>query len=178
MRALNRVAACGGERAALKSFRTRVGAHLRCGSKGGALVEFALVVPLMLTVITGMFSVVIALVNYEQLGNATNNAAEQLVTGRGMMTDPCASVVNTVVATMPSFTASKFTYTVVITDTGGTSHTFGPTAGSSFSCTAGAADLGQLEPATVTVSYAYTWIPAYLLQLTGNLRTSATVLVD
>ncbi|MGA3263028.1 MAG: TadE family protein [Terracidiphilus sp.] len=177
MRALNR----GGEpgaQARIRRMGKRAHAYLRGGSEGGALVEFAVVVPLMLTVITGMFSVVMALVNYQQLGNATSNAALQLVTARGMITDPCASVVSTVVATMPSFTASKFTYTVAITDSSGTAHTFGPTAGSSFSCTAGAADLAQLEPATVTISYAYTWIPAYLLQLTGNLQTSTTVLVD
>jgi Flp pilus assembly protein TadG len=178
MRALNHAAASRGERLAIRFMGERFGARLGCGSEGAALVEFAVVVPLMLTVITGMFSVVIALVNYQQLGYATSNAAEQLVTARGMLTDPCATVESTVVATMPSFTASKFTYTVKITNSSGTATTFGPTTGSSFSCTAGAADLAQLEPATVTVSYQYTWIPAYLLSLAGNLQTSATVLVD
>jgi hypothetical protein len=179
MRALNRSGEPGGAQTRIRCMGKRVHAYLRGGSEGGALVEFAVVVPFMLTVITGMFSVVMALVNYQQLGNATNNAALLLVTARGMLTDPCSTVQSTVVATMPSFTASKFTYTVVITDSSGTAHTYGPTSGSStFSCTAGAAELAQLEPATVTISYAYSWIPAYLLNLAGNLQTSATVLVD
>ncbi len=49
-------------------FGKRLHARLRGGEEGGALVEFVLVAPLMLTLMTGMFSVVMALVNYQELG--------------------------------------------------------------------------------------------------------------
>ena len=170
-------------------FGKRLRARLRGGEEGGALVEFVLVAPLMLTLITGMFSVVMALMNYQELGSATNAAAQVLMTARGQSTDPCAVVASTVTGALPTWTATKFTYTVTITDYAGALHTYGPTtpsAGSPFSCTAAAAVLSagsgssgaQGEPASVSASYQYTWIPAYLLKLSGNLATSSTVLIS
>lgn len=150
------------------------------GDEGGAMVEFALVAPILLLLLTGMFSVVMALTNYEQLGNATFAAAQQLITSRQMLSngDPCATVESDITTALPSWTASKFTYTVTITDSSGTAHPYGPTAGSSFTCTPGYAELASNEPATVAVTYQYTWLPVWMLKLSGNLATSATVLVD
>lgn len=177
-----------GARVKARTIARRTRACMRPGEEGAALVEFALVVPMMLVVITGMFSVVIALINYQQLGNATNGAAQVLITARGILTDPCASVESAVTSTLPTWSPTKFTYTVTLTNSAGTATTYGPTTGSSFSCTAGAAVLtsgtgASGEPASVTVSYAYTWLPVFWLRwaptkLSGNLKTSASVLVD
>jgi Flp pilus assembly protein TadG len=159
-------------------------AHLRGGEEGNALVEFALVAPLMLLLMTGMFSVVMALMNYQQLGNAVNTASQQVMAARSNGSDPCAAVVSTVTTVLPSWTASKFTYTVQIYTTATASTTYGPTAGSSFSCTAGEANLTPDYPAAITVSYAYTWLPvmwsrwAPVLHLSGNLKASAVTIVD
>ena len=122
-------------------FGKRSSAHLRDGEEGNALVEFALVAPLMLLLMTGMFSVVMALMNYQQLGNAVNTASQQVMAARSNGSDPCAAVVSTVTTVLPSWTASKFTYTVQIYTTATASTTYGPTTGSSFSCTAGEANL-------------------------------------
>jgi Flp pilus assembly protein TadG len=189
MRGLNRAAGSRGVRAGIRAIGRLVRARHRCGEEGGALVEFALVFPLMLVLMTGMFSVVMAVMNYQQLGNATNGAAQQLITARGNVADPCAVVVTAVTGTLPSWTTSKFTYTVTLTNSAGTATTYGPTAGSGFSCTAGAAVLtsgtgAEGQPASVTVTYQYTWLPimwsgwAPVLNLSGNLRASAAVLVD
>ncbi len=162
-------------------FGKRLRPHLRCGEEGGALVEFVLVAPLMLTLITGMFSVVMALMNYQELGSATNAAGMVLITARGNLSDPCATVASTVSGALPTWTSTKFTYTVTITNAAGTLNTYGPTTptgGSPFTCTAGAAELASSEPATVSVSYQYTWIPAYLLKLAGNLAATTSVLVN
>lgn len=165
-------------------FGKRSSAHLRDGEEGNALVEFALVAPLMLLLMTGMFSVVMALMNYQQLGNAVNTASQQVMAARSNGSDPCAAVVSTVTTVLPSWTASKFTYTVQIYTTATASTTYGPTTGSSFSCTAGEANLTPDYPAAITVSYAYTWLPvmwskwASALNLSGNLKASAVTIVD
>ncbi len=152
----------------------------RSGEEGGALVEFALVLPLMLMILTGTFSVVMSVVSYQQLQNAVDSAATQVGPGRGMLAggDPCATVATTVTTLLPNWDATKFTYTVSITDSSGTAHSFGPTTGSSFSCTAGFTDMSQNSPANIVVSYAYTPIPMFLMKLAGNLSVSANVLVD
>lgn len=151
--------------------------RLRGGEQGAALVEMALISPLLFTLLLGMYSMTMALYNYEQLTYSAFNAAQQVGAGRGLLSDPCATVASEVPAGLPTWTASKFTYTLTITDSTGTAHQYGPT-GSSFSCTAGAALMAQNEPITVGVSYTYTWIPAYLVNLSGNLSTTETVLTD
>ncbi len=167
----------------IRSIAAWVHARRRNGEEGGALVEFVLVLPLMLTMMTGMFSVVMALMNYQELGSATNAAAQLLITARGNLTDPCASVASTVTGALPTWTSTKFTYTVTLPDSTGAIHTYGPTtptSGAPFTCTAGATVLNNAEgnPASVSVTYQYTWIPAYLLKLAGNLAASTTVMVD
>jgi Flp pilus assembly protein TadG len=165
-------------------FGKRLRAHLRGGEEGGSLVEFALVAPLMLLLMTGMFSVVMALMNYQQLGNAVNTASQQVMAARSNGSDPCAAVVSTITTALPSWTASKFTYTVQIYTTATASTTYGPTTGSSFSCTAGEANLTANYPAAITVTYAYTWLPvmwsrwASALNLSGNLKATAVTIVD
>ncbi len=192
MRGLNRAAGSRGVRAGIRDIGRLVRARHRCGDEGGALVEFALVAPMLLMLMTVTFSLVIALVNYQQLGNAVSGAAQVLITARGNLTDPCASVATAVTGTLPTWTASKFTYTVTLTSGAGTATTYGPMAGSGFSCPGGATVLtsggvngASGEPATVTVTYAYTWLPVMwgwryvpVLNLSGNLQASSAVLVD
>lgn len=155
----------------------RIRALLHRGEEGQSIVEFALISPLLLTMMLGMYSMTMALYNYEQLSYSAFNAAQQVGAGRGLLTDPCATVATEVPAGLPTWTASKFTYTLTITDSSGTAHQYGP-SGSSFTCTAGAANMAQNEPIKVGVSYTYSWIPAYLLNLSGNLSTTETVLTD
>lgn len=181
MRSLRHAAESRGVSGNHRSIGKRFRAHLRGSEEGGALVEFVLVAPLMLTLMTGMFSVVMALMNYQELGSATNAAGQVLITARGNLTDPCATVASTVTGALPTWAATKFTYTVTITNASGTVNTYGPTtptSGSPFTCTPGAAELASSEPATVSVTYQYTWIPAYLLKLAGNLAATTSVLVN
>ncbi len=194
MRSLRHAAEARGVSGNHRFFGKRLRSYLRGGEEGGALVEFALVAPMMLMLMTGMFSVVMALMNYQQLGSATNNASQVLMTARGNLSDPCATAAATVTGALPTWTATKFTYTVTITDYTGTLHTYGPvtpTSGSPFSCTAGATVLdegpngAQGEPASVSVTYQYTWLPLMpgwvsvpALKLSGNLAASSTVLIE
>lgn len=146
--------------------------------EGTSLVEFAIVLPLFMTVLTGSASFSMALYSFQQLANATSTAAQQLGAEQGLITDPCATAVTTVTAALPTWTASKLTYTVTITDSSGTAHTYGPTAGSTFSCTAGATNMAANEPVTVQVSYAYTWFPILAYSPSSSLTASETALME
>jgi Flp pilus assembly protein TadG len=158
----------------------------RRGEEGTALTEFAITLPLLMIVLMGTASFSMALYFLQQIGNATSTAAQLLGAEQGLITDPCATVVTSVTNSLPNLSASKLTYTVVITDSSGTPTTFGPTTGSSFSCTSGAADMAPNEPVTVTVSYAYSWfpiprfswLPGFTFVPSGTLTSSETALAE
>lgn len=156
---------------------TRRALRLR-GEEGGALLEFAVTLPLFLTVITGSASFSLAFYSLQQLGNATSNAAQLIAAEQGLLTDPCATTVTSVTGALPGWTASKFTYTETITDSTGTAHTYGPTTGSSFSCTAGASYLSPNEPVSIKVSYAYSWLPILAFSPSSSLTSTQTALAD
>lgn len=156
------------------------------GEEGGSLVEFAIVVPLLMTVLTGSASFALAFFNLQQLGNATSGAVEAIAATQGVQPDPCALAVTSVTSALgigaksalPSFTASKITYTLVITDASGATHQYGATTGSSFSCIAGAAQEAPNEPVTLTVSYSYTWLPVLAFSPSSPLSSSETAMAD
>lgn len=148
------------------------------GEEGASLVEFAVTLPLMITVLTGAASFCMALYSLQQLGNATSTAAQLLAAEQGLITDPCATTVTTITASLPNWTTSKLTYTLTITDSSDTAHTFGPTAGSTFSCTSGAADMAANEPVTVNVSYAYTWFPILDFSPTSPISSTEAALMQ
>jgi len=173
-----RAAASGRASAEARSIGDRLRFGLRFGDKGQALVEAAIVLPLMLMLLVGMFSVGVAMIQYEMLGEATFAGSQQFQNGRGILTDPCASVATAVSAALPNWVAANITYSASITDDTGTAQTI-PASTGSFSCAGGANYLTQYEPATLTVSYPYTWIPIYGVKLgTGALTRSQTVLVE
>lgn len=123
------------------------------------LVEFAVVLPLFVLLLTGTVSVVLGLYNFQQLAVTTAQAAQQVAVAQATTasSDPCTAVVTYVKGALPSWASSSFTYTVSVTDSGGTAHSYGPTA-SSLSCTTGASYMGKNEPLTVTVAYPYNWM--------------------
>jgi Flp pilus assembly protein TadG len=149
------------------------------GEEGSSLVEFAMVVPLMLTVLTGGASFSMALYNMQQLSNATAATTQQLGAQGKAVTggDPCAAAVTSVTAMLPHWTASKLTYTLTITTSGGT-YTSGPTTGSSFSCTSLDADMDANAPLTLTVTYSYTWFPILGFSPSSNLTASESALIE
>jgi Flp pilus assembly protein TadG len=151
------------------------------GEEGNALVELAIALPIMMMILTGTASFSLALFYLQQLGNATATAAQVLGSEQALVSDPCANVVTTVTTALPNWTASKISYSVSITDSSGTAHPFpstGMTTGSSFSCKSGAADMAQNEPVTVTVSYAFTWLPVLKFSPSSSLTATETSIAD
>jgi len=116
--------------------------RVRVNERGTALIEFALVLPVLLITMTGMAASGIALHNLLVLTNAVNTGAQQLSFSRGQTTDPCATAYTAISNAAPGM-ASGMTFAFVIN-------------GSSYSgktCTAGAAGMVQGATAEVTATY-------------------------
>jgi Flp pilus assembly protein TadG len=167
--------------AEVQSIGGRLRAYLRSGGEGQALVEFSLVLPMLLMILTFMFSIGMAMVSYDQLAGATSSAAlGQLAPARNVTADPCNAIEVSVSTALPSWAASKFTYTLTVQNSAGTNVTYGPTTGTGFSCTAAFTVLQADNPNTpgsLTVSYPYTWIPVFMQKMTGNLSSTQAVTV-
>jgi Flp pilus assembly protein TadG len=94
----------GGWRAFRKSPRGRK------GIAGSSLVEFAVVVPLLMTLVMAMFVFGIAMNQYLTLTNATASGAQSLATARGQTTDPCNTAVLAIQAASPTLTQSNLKF--------------------------------------------------------------------
>jgi Flp pilus assembly protein TadG len=135
-----------------KRVRARI---LRNGERGAALVEFAVVVPLLMTFVLGMFSFGIALNQYMELTNATAIGGQYLSVLRGpSATDPCAQTISAIESAAPLLNPANMTFSFSITyqnqSTGAV--TVYPYTNQT-SCTAGVDELSQGEPVQVTVTY-------------------------
>jgi len=116
---------------------------------GQALLEFALCLPVLLLVLTGICTFGIYLTHYLILTNAVTVGAQQLAVSRGQTTDPCQLASSAVQSASPTLNATNLSYTFVLN-----SVTYQGTSCSSGSTGTGAAgNLVQGASATVTVSY-------------------------
>jgi len=111
--------------------------------RGGTLIEFTLVMPILLLTITGMVAFGLALHNELVLTNAVNSGAQLLAFSRGQTTDPCATAYGAINSAAPSLTTG-LSLTFVIN---------GSTYAATTSCTAGAANMVQGASAQITATY-------------------------
>jgi len=154
-------------------------------SEGGALVETALVVPLMLTLITGMASFGIALNNYLLMSHAADVGARYLAINQGNFsngttTNPCAMAATQIQAAAVGIAASQISYSITLTPTAsGTSTTYTSTNGASgfgsgSSCaTGGSANMGT-GGGIVTVSISHPVTPFVVFWSNRSLTLQAT----
>jgi Flp pilus assembly protein TadG len=113
----------------------------RLRQRGQAMVEFALGLPLLLTLITGLVMFGVAFNNELTLTYATDAAAQLLSISRGQTTDPCATTSSAFYSAAPYLTAANLGFTVVLN---GVKYT-------GTSCSTAA--LVESETAQVTVTY-------------------------
>jgi Flp pilus assembly protein TadG len=140
----------------IRSIADRIHACLRSGDEqGGSLIEFALCLPPLFILVTGVVALGIAFINYGLLNNAASVAAQQLSISRGQLSapsyDPCALVVSYVESSAGSLKPASLTFSTVINGT-----TYAGTSCTSTSQSTGAAGtlLGaQGKPIAVTVTY-------------------------
>jgi Flp pilus assembly protein TadG len=144
--------------ARLINVRLRDGLHEGLGESsetGAAMVEMALVLPVLMLMVTGIFAFGTAFNNYVALTNAVDISGRLLAIDRLNTTDPCADVANAVRRAAPYLKPANLSFTIVLNTTtyGGTSGTSGTSCSSSSATTGAAANLVQGQPVTVTVTY-------------------------
>ena len=152
------------------------------GEEGAALLEFAVTLPLFMAVLTGTASFSLGLYFLQQIGNATSSAAIAIggaaSVGINGVQDPCKWAVSSVTASLPNLDPTKITYKLSVTDSAGTAHTYGPTAGSSFSCAAAYAQEAANEPVVLTVSYTYSWMPVLSFSPSSSLTSTEAAIAE
>lgn len=126
-----------------------VHALLRAGDHGSAIVEFALILPMMLVLTTGILVFGVAMNNYLQLNNAVSVGARTLAISAQMTLDPCATASSAITGAVPNLTASRFTFSYVMN---GTAYT-GTTCASSSVSTGAAGNLASGTTVSVTATY-------------------------
>ena len=116
---------------------------------GQAMVEVALVLPVLLLVVTGILTFGLAFNNYLLLTEATGIGARTLAISRGATTDPCATAASAVIAAAPLLTPANLSFTFVLN---GATYT-GTSCSSGSSTTGAAGNLVQGANAVLTVNY-------------------------
>jgi Flp pilus assembly protein TadG len=129
--------------------RLRNGHNLYSEADGQALVEVAVTLPVLLLLITGIFTFGVYINNNMELTNAVSNGARVLSVSRGLTTDPCATTASAVSSSAPTLNLSQMNFSFVLN---GVSYT-GQSCSSSSTSSGAAGNLVQGQPVTVTVTY-------------------------
>jgi Flp pilus assembly protein TadG len=116
---------------------------------GGALIEMALVFPMLMLIMTAIFAFGIGLNNYLEMTNAVSIAGRQMAISRGQTTDPCAQAVTTIESAAPQLKPANLTFSFVLN---GTPYS-GTSCSSSNTTTGAAGNLVQGASAQVTITY-------------------------
>jgi Flp pilus assembly protein TadG len=163
--------------------------------EGGAVLEFGLMVPPLILVLTGAASFSMAFYELQQLETAVSSAVQAVAAEQGVNPDPCNQAMTDIQAALPSFKTGSFTYTLTVTDSSSTASytTSGGANGgaTAYSCKAAGpgtasspnttTEMQANSPVVLTVSYAYNWltiIPAHFFSPTTPLTVTETALAD
>ncbi len=133
--------------AKVRSVSARLRSVFRSGEHGSALVEIAVVMPIILLVMTGIFSFSIVLYQKLVLAEAVSTAGRFLAVDRGD-TDPCASAAAKIYAAAPGLTTSKITLAFVLN---GTSYSGATCSGTTNMVSGGTAKLTATYPCSFSV---------------------------
>jgi Flp pilus assembly protein TadG len=143
--------------------------------EGGALVEMAITMPVLMLLLTGAASFALAFYNLQQLGNVTASTLQQVAALRGQTDDPCNQAMTLIQAGLPGWNTSNLTYNLTVSwvdiknNTSGTlAYPSASNGGSTnYSCTpagnGGAVTTKQAPnaPITLSVSYSNPWFPIF-----------------
>jgi Flp pilus assembly protein TadG len=122
---------------------------LLLGEHGQSLVEFALLLPILLLLTTGIFVFGVAMNNYMQLTNAVSMGARTVAINAGLTTDPCAVASNAIIAAAPGLSASSLSFSYSFNGTPAT----GKTCNCASTTASYAGDLMSGTNVTVTATY-------------------------
>ena len=170
MTVISNIAAPAGVNIKTRSLSERIRKRLRANSdEGQSLLEFALCLPILLLVVTGITTFGFTLNNYLVMTEAVSTSARLLAISRGNTTDPCALTATAFQNASPYLNASNLSFSFVLNTT-----PYSGTSCSSSSTTTGAAgNLLQGDPAQITVTY-----PCNLSVYGANLLPGRTLKVQ
>ncbi len=127
----------------------RLRAVLGGRDSGSSLIEFALCLPPLCLLLTGIFAFGFYIADYVTLTNAVSVGAMQLAISRSQTLDPCATVVSAVYSAAPNLKQSNLTFSYSLNG-----HAYSGTSCSSTSYTTGASGfMAQGTTAQVTATY-------------------------
>jgi Flp pilus assembly protein TadG len=131
------------------------------GQDGSTLVEFAIIVPVLMSALTGMCSMGIAFYNFQQLANVCTNSVQYVANNQGLTADddPCSAAKSQIIAALPSWTPASFTLSITLYDSSGVAHTPPSGTGTTFSCSTYASYLTSNEPVALNATYSYKLLP-------------------
>jgi Flp pilus assembly protein TadG len=115
--------------------------------RGQSTVEFAIVAPLLLTLLVAMVVFGIAYNNYLSLTFATDAGSQLLSISRGQSTDPCQTASEAVFSAAPQLTQSNLKFSIVLGTNTVATNSANP------SCSGSQQYLVQSQNAQVTVTY-------------------------
>jgi len=131
------------------SIGQRLRGFLRQREDGSSLIEFALCLPPLLILVTGIFTFGITIGNYVTLINATSVGAQQVAISRSQTLNPCSTASSAVISATPSLNSANLTFSLVLNGV-----TYSGTSCNSNSYTTGsAANMVQGKTAQLTVTY-------------------------
>jgi len=142
-RRLGRFAESGREPVMHRPANCRSCAALLRSDEGNPLVEMALVVPVLMTVMTGLITFAMAYASQVQLTQAVGSAGQYLAQIRTSTTNPCADTYTALTNAAQGLTASAITMTVTMNGTSYTENT----------CSGLQTQLIQGGPVTVYATY-------------------------
>src|SRR5579872_2558060 len=91
---------------------------------GQALVETALILPIVLTIVFGILVFGIFTMQIMSLAQGVNNAGNVLSVSAGQTTDPCSLAVTSVQQAAPLLSSASLSYSVTMTPSGGSAQTY------------------------------------------------------
>lgn len=83
-------------------------------TEGGALVEMAVTLPILLVIMTGIFSVSVAMYQKLLLTEAVSAGGRYLAADRGVDLDPCDKTSKLIQSAAPTLTGTSFTFSYTL----------------------------------------------------------------
>ena len=131
--------------------------------EGQAIVEFAFIFSMLAMLVLGIITFGITFYDQILLSNAASNAAQVVMAGSGVITDPCGSVNSALAAAAPGlnnasvYGSNPLSFSISPYTNATTPNTVGPYtvafSGTAPSCTSAAANLTQYQQVVVTATY-------------------------
>ena len=155
-----------------RSAGKRVRACLHKGDDGNTIVEMALMLPILLTVMLGIFVLGIMFTNYTSLTQATGASAEYLqsLQTEPVGTDVCSMVWTFLTGAAPSLDSTKLKLTVTLNGTAPA----GTTTGTGGSCPTTSTNMASGVKVTVATSYPCSFVIYGKDYAGGNCNLTAT----